>query len=306
MRHHARLTPYLFIAPMIVGLLIFRIGPIIASVVISFTEWNIISDPEWIGLRNYMELFTDDTFWRVFSNTIYFVVFYVPFSMALGLLMALLVNQKLKGIAFFRGLYFMPYVTSMVAVAIAWNWIFSRRFGLLNWGLGSLVDAINAVISPFDLIINWDSPAWLSNYPYVLASIIIVSVWKTVGFQMMVFLAGLQGIPKTFIEAARIDGANRWQIFWRVTLPLLSPVTFFVLIISIIDAFKTFEVTFTMTQGGRLSSGSTLAYDIYQNAFQYNRMGYGSAMALVLVVMITALTIINFVGRRRWVTQETY
>lgn len=303
MQYHSRWTPYLFIAPMLLGLLVFRIGPIIASVFISFTEWNIISDPVWVGPRNYAELFTDDTFWRVFSNTIYFVLFYVPFSMALGLVMALLVNQKLKGIAFFRGLYFMPYITSMVAVAIAWNWIFSRRYGLLNWVLNQTLGETGM---QFVFATDRVPPAWLSDYPFVLASIIIVSVWKTVGFQMMVFLAGLQGIPKTFIEAARIDGANRWQIFWRVTLPLLSPVTFFVLIISIIDAFKTFEVTFTMTQGGRLSSGSTLAYDIYQNAFQYNRMGYGSAMALVLVALISVLTIVNFVGRRRWVTQETY
>ncbi len=303
MRHYKPMTPYLFILPMISGLLIFRIGPIIASLFISFTEWNIISDPVWVGLRNYNELFSDETFWRVFGNTIYFVVFYVPLSMAIGLIMALMVNQKLRGIAVFRGLYFMPYITSMVAVAIAWNWIFSRRYGLMNYALLNTLG-----IRGMEIVFATDKvpPAWLSDYPFVLASIIIVSVWKSVGFQMMVFLAGLQGIPQTFIEAARIDGANRWQIFWRITLPLLSPVTFFVLIISIIDAFKTFEVTFTMTQGGRLSSGSTLAYAIYQSAFQHDRMGYGSAMALVLVLLITILTIVNFWGRRRWVAQETY
>lgn len=303
MRHYKPITPYLFVAPMIGGILLFRLGPIFASLFISFTEWNVVTDPIWVGLDNYYELFTNATFWRVFQNTLLFVVFFVPFSMIIGLIMAIMVNQKLKGIAFFRGLYFMPYVTSMVAVAIAWNWIFSRRFGLLNNFLLSTIG-----VDGMEFIFRTDRvpPAWLSDYPFVLASIIIVSVWKTVGFQMMVFLAGLQGIPHTLIEAARIDGANPWQVFWRIKLPLLSPVTFFVLIITIIDAFKTFEVTFTMTQGGRLSSGSTLAYAIYQNAFQYNRMGYGSAMALVLVAMITVLTVLNFTGRRRWVAQDTY
>lgn len=301
MRHYKPITPYLFIAPMIGGLLLFRIGPIIASFFISFTRWSVVSEPEWIGLGNYVELFADDTFWRVLSNTILFVVFFVPGVMILGLALALLVNQKLRGIAFFRGLYFMPYVTSMVAVAIAWNWIFSRRFGLLNNALLSIFG-----VEGLEFIFATDRvpPAWLSDYPFVIASIIIVSIWKHAGFSMMIFLAGLQSVPYSLIEAARIDGANAWQTFWRIVLPLLSPVTFFVLIISIIDAFKTFEVTFTMTQGGRLGSGSTLAYFIYQNGFLWNRMGYGSAIAYVLVLLVTILTIINFVGRRRWVAQD--
>lgn len=303
MRHYKPITPYLFIAPMILGLILFRVGPILASFGISLTEWNIIGDPVWVGLRNYRELMTDQSFQRALQNTIIFVAAFVPSAMILGLAMALLVNQKLRGIAFFRGLYFMPFVTSMVAVAIAWNWIFSRRYGLLNFVLESIFPP---EVLEFIFATDRVPPAWLSDYPFVLISIIIVSVWKTAGFQMMVFLAGLQSIPQQLIEAARIDGANRWQIFWRITLPLLSPVTFFVLIISIIDAFKTFEVTFTMTQGGRLGSGSTLAYAIYQNAFQYNRMGYGSAMALILVAIITIITVINFAGRRRWVAQDVY
>ncbi|NDJ60680.1 MAG: sugar ABC transporter permease [Chloroflexi bacterium] len=303
MRYYKPITPYLFIAPMIGGLLLFRIGPILASVVISFTRWDIISDPIWLGLGNYQELFADDTFWRISGNTLLFVIAFVPGTMILGMAMALLVNRKLRGIAFFRGLYFMPYITSMVAVAIAWNWIFSRRFGLLNNLLLSIfgVETLQTLFAT-DRV----PPAWLSDYPFVIASIVIVSVWKAAGFQMMVFLAGLQSVPQTLIEAARIDGANGWQVFRHITLPLISPVTFFVLIISIIDAFRTFEVTFTMTQGGRLSSGSTLAYGIYQNAFLWDRMGYGSAMAVVLVLIISALTFINFAARRRWVAQDVY
>ena len=262
-----------------------------------------ITDPVWIGLENYQELFASPVFWIVLRNTLIFVVFFVPGAMLLGLAMALLVDRKLRGIAFFRGLYFMPYVTSMVAVAIAWNWIFSKRFGLVNNFLLSVFGVEN-----LEVLFNTTKvpPAWLSDYPFVMASIIIVSIWKAVGFQMMVFLAGLQGIPHTLIEAAKIDGASNWQILRHIKLPLITPVTFFVLIISIIDAFKTFEVTFTMTQGGRLSSGSTLAYAIYQNAFEFNRMGYGSSMAFVLVLLITVLTITNFWMRRRWVAEETY
>jgi len=303
MRNYHPLTPYLFIAPMILGLLIFRIGPIFASFFMSFTHWNVISDPVWVGMQNYQELFSSPELGIVMRNTLMFVVFFVPGAMLLGLAMALLVDRKLRGIAFFRGLYFMPYVTSMVAVAIAWNWIFSKRFGIVNNVLVSIFGVEN-----LEILFNTSKvpPAWLSDFPFVMLSIIIVSIWKSVGFQMMVFLAGLQGIPNNLIEAAKIDGANNWQILRYVKLPLITPVTFFVLIITIIDAFKTFEVTFTMTQGGRLSSGSTLAYAIYQTAFEHNRMGYGSSMAFVLVMLITVLTIVNFWMRRRWVVRETY
>ncbi len=303
MRYYKPITPFLLIAPMIGGLLLFRIGPIIASLFISFTRWNIITEPVWVGLENYRTLLTDADFWIVLRNTVIFVATFVPGTLVIGLGMALLVNQKLPGIAFFRSLYFMPYVTSMVAVAIAWNWIFSKRFGLLNNVLLSIFG-----VQGLETIFATDKvpPAWLSEYPFVIASIVIVSIWKAAGFQMMVFLAGLQGIPRHLVEAARIDGANNWQIFWRITFPLLSPVTFFVLIISIIDAFKTFEVTYTMTGGGRLNSGSTLAFSIYQHAFLYDRMGYGSAMASILVLLITVLTVINFTVRRRWVAQDVY
>jgi len=218
---------------------------------------------------------------------------YVPGAMILALIMAVLVNQKLRGIAFFRGLYFMPYITSMVAVAMVWNWIFSTRFGLLNNVLRNFLGAT-------------DVPAWLADKNYALLVLIIVTIWKTSGFQMMIFLAGLQGIPSHIYEAARIDGANRFQMFWRITLPLLSPVTFFVLIISIIEAFKTFEVTYAMTEGGPLNASTTLAYHIYQNAFVYNRMGYASSLAYVLMLLVGFITVINFGMRRRWVAQEVY
>lgn len=284
------ITPYLFIGPMILGLILFRLGPIIAAFLISFTRWNVRTDPEWLGLANYQELFTNDTFWLVLKNTLVFAAVYVPGAMILALVLALLVNQKIRGIAFFRGLYFMPYITSMVAVAMVWNWIFSTRFGVLNNFLNSVFGAGNT--------------AWLREYPLLV--LIIVTIWKTSGFQMMIFLAGLQGIPAYLYEAARIDGANRWQQFRYVTLPLLTPITFFVLIFSIIEAFRTFEVTFAMTGGGPLNQSSTLAFFIYQNAFEFNRMGYASSAAYVLMLIVGIITVLNFYGRRRWVVQDTY
>ncbi|GAB4573684.1 MAG: sugar ABC transporter permease [Anaerolineae bacterium] len=292
--HYRKITPYLFIAPMIGGLLLFRIGPIIAAFIMSFTRWNVRTSPTLVGFNNYIEAFTTDQFfWQVLKNTLVFALVYVPGVIILAMIMALLVNRKLRGIAFFRGLYFLPYITSMVAVAMVWNWIFSTRFGLLN----NLLRSVFAVADP---------PRWLADPNYALLVLIIVTIWKTSGFQMMILLAGLQGIPATMYEAARIDGANRWQLFWRITLPLLSPVLFFVLIISIIEAFKTFEVTYAMTEGGPLNASTTLAYYIYQNAFVYNRMGYASSLAYILMVLVGIITIVNFSVRRRWVAQDTY
>ena len=202
--------------------------------------------------------------------------------------MAMMVNQKLKGISFFRGLYFMPYITAMVAVAMVWNWIFATRFGILNY---VLVKFLN-VSSP---------PAWLADKTWALVAIAIVAIWKAAGFQMMIFLAGLQSIPRSLYEAANIDGATKWQQFLRITVPLLSPVTFFVFVITVIDAFKTFDVTFAMTGGGPNYGSTTLAYFIYQNAFIYQRMGYASSLALFLLVFVGLTTWFSFKVRDRWV-----
>jgi multiple sugar transport system permease protein len=287
---YRKITPYLFIAPMITGLILFRLGPIIAAFFISFTKWNVRTAPKFLGLANYQELLSNDTFWLVLKNTLIFAAIYVPGAIVLSLTMALLVNQKLKGISFFRGLFFMPYITSMVAVAMVWNWIFSTRFGVLNNFLNSVFGMSNI--------------AWLREYPLMV--LIVVTIWKTSGFQMMIYVAGLQGIPAYLYEAARIDGANRWQRFRHITLPLLTPITFFVLIFSIIGAFRTFEVTFSMTAGGPLHQSTTLAYYIYQNAFEFNRMGFASSAAYVLMLIVGIITVFNFYGRRRWVIQDTY
>lgn len=291
--HYRKFTPYLFIMPMLIGLIVFRFGPILASFVISFTEWRGTTPPEFIGFGNYIELFNKPVFWEVLGNTIIFAALFVPGVMILGLALAVLVNQKLKGIAFYRGMYYLPAITSMVAVALVWNWIFATRYGIVNHILRTYFE----VGRP---------PAWLASADTALLVLVIVSIWKSAGLQMLIFLAGLKGIPGYLYEAARIDGANRWQQFRHVTLPMLTPVTFFVLIISIFEGFRTFEVTFVMTGGGPLHQSSTLSYFIYENAFQFFRFGYSSAVAYVLMVLVVIVTIFNFRIRGRWVSQDVY
>lgn len=292
MRYH-KIVPYIFILPLLLGLILFRFGPILASFLISFTEWRGTRNPVFLGLGNYVELFNSDVFWEVLSNTLVFAGLFVPGTMLLGLTLALLANQSLKGIAFFRGIYYLPAITSMVAVALVWNWIFATRFGILNHVLRTYAGIA-------------DPPRWLSDSSTALYVLVIVSIWKSAGLPMMVYLAGLKGIPRHLYESAKIDGANTWQMFRHVTLPVLTPVTFFILIITLFDAFGTFEVTFAMTQGGPLNASTTLPFYIYQNSFQFARYGLSSSLAYVLMIVVVILTVINFYARDRWVQQELY
>ena len=286
-------VPYLFIMPMILGLMLFRFGPIVASFIISFTRWRGTIAPQFIGLGNYSELFASEAFWEVMANTVMFAVFFVPSTMVLGLLLALLVNQKLPGIALFRGMYYLPAITSMVAVALVWNWIFQGRYGVINYVLRSQF----GIMRP---------PNWLADGDTALMVLIIVSTWKSLGFPMMIFLAGLKAIPNQLYDAARIDGASSFQMFWRITLPLLTPVTFFVLIITIFDSFSTFEVTLAMTGGGPLFASTTLPFYIYNNAFNFSRYGFSSAAAYVLTILVIIITALNFWYRQRWVQKDLY
>jgi multiple sugar transport system permease protein len=273
---------------MLLGLLLFRLGPLLVSFGASFTDWNVIAAPRWLGLGNYREMLASEAFWQVLGNTGLYALFYVPGVMILGLSLAVLVNQHLPGSTFFRGFFFLPYITATVAVALVWKWIFATRFGLLNNLLFALgIDR---------------APSWLGDADYALISVAIVAVWQHAGFQMLLFLAGLQNIDDGLREAARIDGASEGQIFRRITLPLLSPVTFFVLIISLIASSQTFEVTYALTEGGPQRASTTLAFFIYQNAFVHFRMGYASALAYVLLLLVGAVTLVNFALRRRWVS----
>ncbi len=277
---------YLFLIPALVGLLVFRLGPIAAAFGISFTNWNVIGVPEWVGFGNYLTMLQSGEFWFILQNTTVYALMYVPGVTVVGMGLAVLLNTGIRAAPFFRGLYFLPYITSTVAVTLTWRWIFSTRFGLLN------------------NFLKWlgftDPPAWLADPNWALIALATVSVWREAGFFMLLFLAGLQGIDPTLREAARVDGATRWQVFRYVTLPLLAPTTFFVIIIALVRSSQTFEVTFALTEGGPNQASTTLAFFIYQNAFIHFDMGYASALAYLLCILVGLATLVNFRLRRRW------
>ena len=280
---------YLFLLPTLLGLLFFTVGPVIAGFLISFTNWNIFLPPQWVGLDNYSALFTQDLPRKVFGNTLYYTAINVPLNMGLALAVALLLNLRLRAVAFYRAIYFLPVVTSTVAAALIWNWLYSPNFGPINYALAA---------------IGIDGPPWLASTTWAMPAVILMSVWKGFGINMLIFLAGLQGIPQELLEAAMIDGANRWQRFWRVTWPLLTPTTFFVLVISCIASFQVFEQVFVMTEGGPAYATTVLGLFIYLNAFRYNNMGYAAAAAYVLFAVILVITLVQLRLQNRWTHYE--
>ncbi len=279
--------PWIFLIPTLLGLFVFRLGPMFFALYMSFTDWNIMLRPNWIGLENYKELFTDPVFYEILLNTFEFSLVYVSGVMVFGLLLAVLVNSKIKGVRFFRTAYFTPVVTSAVAVGIVWGWILSPKYGFLNYLIERFLG-----ITP---------PSWLGDEKWALLTVASVQTWKMVGYYMIIYLAGLQNIPSQLYEAARIDGASKYQIFWRITLPLLSPTTFFAFTIAIIDSFRNFEIIYTMTQGGPQHASTTLVYSVYLNAFVFYRMGYAAAMAYVLLGVVGLITLLNFFLKKYWV-----
>ncbi len=283
-------VPWLFLLPTILGLIIFRLGPIIAVFFVSLTRWRIFSPPEWVGLGNYLHMFNSDIFWRVFRNTLIFSGIFIPGVMIFGLALALLINRKMRGITFFRGLFYLPVVSSTVAVAVVWSWMLSPRFGIIQSVLNSLT--------------GLNMPNFLGRESLVIFALVGVYIWKMAGYYMIIFLAGLQNIPPVYYEAALVDGGSRWQMFKHITLPLLSPTTFFVLIISLIMSLKTFDITFAMTQGGPNYASSTLIFHIYTNGFMHFRMGYASALATILFVIVAVVSYINFKAKKHWVTAD--
>ena len=281
------LEPYLYLIPTILGLILFSAGAVAASFFMSFTQWDVVSPPEWIGFENYTNLWHSDLFWEVFRNTFLFVILAVPLSVVCALALALLANTGLRGITLFRTAYFLPVVSSMIAVALVWSWIFNPEYGLLNYLLR--------------MVFGVQGPAWLDDTSWALPAMVIVTVWKGLGYSMVIFLAGLQNIPQDLYHAATIDGAGTWRKFKHITLPILSPTTFFVLVITLINSFQVFEQTYVLTKGGPANSTSTLSYYIYQNAFQFFQMGKAAAVAYVLFAIIFAITFIQFRIQKRWV-----
>ncbi|MDT3389064.1 MAG: sugar ABC transporter permease [bacterium] len=282
---HSWATPWILIFPTLVGLLVFRLIPIVSSLVLSFTKWNLITDPVFIGVKNFRELFADPDFWKIVGNTLKITLGYVAGSMVFGLLLALLVNNKIRGMNFFRAAIYMPVITSSVAIGIVWTRILGPKYGILDFLLKK---------------IGITAPYWLQDPKLALWTLTFVQVWKMSGYYMILFLAGLQSISHEVIEASIVDGATPSQRLFRVTIPMLAPTTFFVLTVAIMDAFKNFELIYAMTMGGPQNATNTLVYSVYLNAFSYNRVGYAEAIAWVLMVLVGALTILNFFIKKYW------
>lgn len=276
----------LLLLPNFLGFLVFVLLPVIAAFLLSFTEWDIVSPIVWVGFGNYIELFKDEIFIKVFWNTIYFTIGTVPVGIVISLLLAVALDQKIWGIKFYRAAYFLPVISSMVAVAVVWQWIYNPEYGVLNFFLS---------------LVGIKGPSWLSDAAWAMPAVMITSIWKGLGFNMLLFLAGLQGISNTYYEAADIDGASWFAKFRHITIPLLSPTTFFVVVMSIIGSFQVFDAVFLMTGGGPNRSTSVLVHYLYQNAFQYFRMGYASAIAYVLFFLVLFFTLIQLWRQKSWV-----
>lgn len=287
-RRRYDLEGYLFLAPDLAGTLVFAVGPVLAALALGLFAWDILTPPRFVGLDNYRTLLLDDPVFRqVLFNTSTYVLGTVPVRTALALLLAIALNQQLHGLSVFRAAYFLPTITSAVAAATVWRWIYEPNFGLLN----SLLYAIG-VQHP---------PTWLSSPAWAMPALIVLGVWQGLGFQMVIFLAGLQGIPTHLYEAAAIDGADWWARFRHITLPLISPTTFFVLIISVIGSYQVFDSAFVLTEGGPGYATTTLVYYIYEYAFQFFKMGYAAAMAWILFAIVFVLTVLQFRLQARWV-----
>jgi multiple sugar transport system permease protein len=279
---------YLYISPFLLGFLIFTAYPLVASFYLSFTSYNIISDPTWIGLDNYRKAFFEDTqFWASLNRTGRYALLVVPFGIVCSLLAAILLNQGFKGTSIFRMIFFMPSITPVIASVLIWLWLLQPSIGVVNYLLS---------------LIGVPGPPWVQSTTWAVPSLVILSLWNTAGgSRMIVFLAGLQGVPQELYEASHIDGANRWQRFWNVTVPMISPTIFFNLVISVIGALSVFSVAYIGTQGGPNYATYFYVYHLYISAFQFNLMGFASAMAWIFLVIVLALTWLQFWGQKRWV-----
>lgn len=283
------LEGYLFISPWILGFLFFTGGPVVASFALSFFSWRMIEPPTWVGLDNYVTMLTGDPlFVKSLQVTLTYVVVAVPMQIVCALLLALLVNQQVRFVGLWRTIYYMPSVVAGVAVSVVWSWLLQPDYGLVNDILG---------------FVGIQGPAWLTSEQFALPAIIGMSLWS-VGGTMVIFLAGLRGIPRELLEAAELDGATGMGRFRYVTLPLLSPVTFFVLILGVIGGFQTFTQAYVMTQGGPLNATLFYGLYLYQNAFAFLKMGYAAAMAWFLFLVILAITLAQFRLARGWVYYE--
>lgn len=276
---------WVFILPALLGTFIFIIIPVVCSFGLSFMDWDLINKAQFVGLKNYKTLFMEPLFGKILLNTFVYAISTSFFAVIIPLVLACILNSKIRGSEFFKTAYFLPFITPMIVIAVVWDWIFDPNIGILNHIL--------------HLHINW-----LYDPNFAMPAIIIVSVWKLIGYNMVIFLSGLSAINQSLFEASKIDGANAFDTFRFVTVPLLSPTIFFVVIITCISSFQIFDLIYLMTQGGPLDSTNVLVYAIYQNAFEYFKIGQASAIAYVLFVIILVLTAIQWSLRKKLVYNE--
>ncbi|PYC64897.1 ABC transporter permease [Micromonospora arborensis] len=275
-----------FILPNFLGFAVLTLLPVVVLFYVAFTNWNVFGVAEWTGTANFRRMWDDASFWTALRNTVYYAVFHIPLTLAAALGLALLLNRKLRGVRFFRTVAFFPYITSIVAIAVVWNQLFSPEYGPINALLGAVgVD---------------DPPGWTASSTWSMPAVIIVGTWRYMGYYMLLFLAGLQTIPAQLYEAAETDGASPWQRFVHVTLPGLRTTTFFVTVLLTIESFKVFDLILVMTGGGPGQSTLVLSQYIYQKGFEENQFGYASAVSIVLFAICFGITVIQFwVNKRR-------
>lgn len=280
---------YIAISPWIIGYVVFVAGPLLASLYLSLTEWSILRPPEWIGFENYAELLTEDPlFWQSLKVIGLYTLFQVPLSIIVGLSMAILLNQNILGLSVWRTIYYFPSVVTGVAVAMLWIWVLHPEFGILNIGLSFL---------------GIEGPNWLFSQTWALPSLVLISLWN-VGSGLIIYLSGLQGVPTTLYDAASIDGAGSWARLRHVTLPMITPIIFYQVVVGMIGALQVFTEPFVMTEGGPANATLFYVLYLYRNAFEYFKMGKASAMAWILALIIIALTVILFKSSNRWVYYE--
>lgn len=284
-RRREAVAGYLFITPNLLGFLIFQLVPIVVAILLAFTEWDLINDPIWVGFANYRNLLKEPVFHLSVKKTLYFVVINVPVQSMLALLIAILLNRSIRFQNLIRTLFIVPWVSMAVAVGLTWTWIYNSQFGLLNEILTR---------------VGLDKIPWLAHPDWALISVIVVNIWQFLGFHIIVFLAGLQMIPREVEEAAIVDGATPLTRFFKVTLPLISPVLFYDLIVNVIGTFQAFDLPYAMTGGGPGNATRVYNLYLYQKGFQFLRMGEASAMAVMLFIIIGITTAFFFrvVGRR--------
>lgn len=283
--NNERFAGWVFILPALLGTLIFIVIPVICSFGLSFTKWDLLNPIRFVGLDNYKEIFSEALFFKIFWNTVVFAISTSVLGVIIPLILACILNSKIRGSEFYKTAYFLPFITPMIVIGVVWEWIFDPNIGLLNHIL--------------HLHINW-----LYDTHFAMPALIIVSVWKLIGYNMVIFLSSLSGISQSMFEAAKIDGATHFQTFKNVTIPLLSPSIFFVVIITAISSFQVFDLIYLMTQGGPLDSTNVLVYAIYKNAFEYFNVGKASAIAYVLFFIILVLTLVQWSLRKKLVYNE--